>query len=260
MIHHFSTRKGRSLGVVALSQSQAVVIQDAVDATRRSRPDLDECFSEDRLNGFFVKNLESVQGDERDVMILSVGYGPDALGKFSKNFGPMNKADGWRRLNVAVTRARYRVEVVASFDPDEVGNTGSKSFRHFHRYLRYAQSGPSVLSQEAVDPDALPESPFEESVLAVLRGWGYDVQPQVGVAGYRIDLGVRHPQRPGLYALGVECDGAMYHSSKAARDGDRLREGVLRRVRAPWSLPRCCVAFGEVDPRWSITGAGALNG
>ncbi|WP_329373838.1 AAA domain-containing protein [Streptomyces sp. NBC_01483] len=90
-----------------------------------------------------------MQGDERDVMILSVGYGRDAHGKFSKNFGPMNKVDGWRRLNVAVTRARYRVEVVASFDPDEVGNTGSKSFRHFHRYLRYAQSGPSVLSQES---------------------------------------------------------------------------------------------------------------
>ncbi|QDO05114.1 DUF4011 domain-containing protein [Streptomyces sp. S1D4-23] len=236
VIHHFSTRKGRSLGVVALSQSQAVAIQDAVDAARRSRPDLDECFSEDRLNGFFVKNLESVQGDERDVMILSVGYGRDVHGKFSKNFGPMNKADGWRRLNVAVTRARYRVEVVASFDPDEVGNTGSKSFRHFHRYLQYAQSGPSVLSQETVDPDAQPESPFEESVLAVLRGWGYDVQPQVGVAGYRVDLGVRHPHRPGLYALGVECDGAMYHSSKAARDRDRLREGVLRGL--GWELHR----------------------
>ncbi|GGL77344.1 hypothetical protein GCM10010095_73100 [Streptomyces anthocyanicus] len=236
VIHHFSTRKGRSLGVVALSQSQAVAIQDAVDAARQSRPDLDECFSEDRLNGFFVKNLESVQGDERDVMILSVGYGPDAQGKFSKNFGPMNKADGWRRLNVAVTRARYRVEVVASFEPGEVGDTGSKSFRHFSRYLRYAQSGPSVLSQEAVDPDAQPESPFEESVLAVLRNWGYDVQPQVGVAGYRIDLGVRHPDRPGLYALGVECDGAMYHSSKAARDRDRLREGVLRGL--GWELHR----------------------
>ncbi|MFE2473634.1 DUF4011 domain-containing protein [Streptomyces mirabilis] len=236
VIHHFSTRKGRSLGVVALSQSQAVAIQDAVDAARRSRPDLDECFSEDRLNGFFVKNLESVQGDERDVMILSVGYGRDVHGKFSKNFGPMNKADGWRRLNVAVTRARYRVEVVASFDPDEVGNTGSKSFRHFHRYLQYAQSGPSVLSQETVDPDAQPESPFEESAMAVLRGWGYDVQPQVGVAGYRIDLGVRHPHRPGLYALGVECDGAMYHSSKAARDRDRLREGVLRGL--GWELHR----------------------
>ncbi|MDT0395381.1 DUF4011 domain-containing protein [Streptomyces edwardsiae] len=237
VIHHFSTRKGRSLGVVALSQSQAVAIQDAVDAARRDRPDLDECFSEDRLNGFFVKNLESVQGDERDVMILSVGYGPDAHGKILRNFGPMNKADGWRRLNVAVTRARHRVEVVASFDPDDVpvGNTG-KSFRHLHRYLQYAQRGPSVLSNEAADPDAQPESPFEVSVLAVLRGWGYDVQPQVGVAGYRIDLGVRHPHRPGLYALGVECDGAMYHSSKAARDRDRLREGVLRGL--GWELHR----------------------
>ncbi|WP_053714050.1 DUF4011 domain-containing protein [Streptomyces sp. XY413] len=236
VIHHFTTRKGRSLGVVALSQSQAVAIQDAVDAARRSRPDLDDCFSEDRLDGFFVKNLETVQGDERDVMIMSVGYGPDANQKFSKNFGPMNKADGWRRLNVAVTRARYRVEVVASFEPDQLGETGSKSFRHFGRYLQYAKSGPAVLSHEPSDVDAQPESPFEESVLAVLRGWGYDVQPQVGVAGYRIDLGIRHPDFPGRYALGVECDGAMYHSSKAARDRDRLREGVLRGLR--WELHR----------------------
>ncbi|MGW6984062.1 DUF4011 domain-containing protein [Streptomyces sp. NPDC054932] len=236
VIHHFTTRKGRSLGVVALSQSQAVAIQDAVDAARRSRPDLDDCFSEDRLDGFFVKNLETVQGDERDVMIMSVGYGPDANEKFSKNFGPMNKADGWRRLNVAVTRARYRVEVVASFEPDQLGDTGSKSFRHFGRYLRYARSGPAVLSHGPVDVDAQPESPFEESVLAVLRGWGHDVQPQVGVAGYRIDLGIRHPDFPGRYALGVECDGAMYHSSKAARDRDRLREGVLRGL--GWELHR----------------------
>ncbi|MFD7909723.1 DUF4011 domain-containing protein [Streptomyces sp. NPDC059752] len=236
VIHHFTTRKGRSLGVVALSQSQAVAIQDAVDAARRSRPDLDGCFSEDRLDGFFVKNLETVQGDERDVMIMSVGYGPDANQKLSKNFGPMNKADGWRRLNVAVTRARYRVEVIASFDPDQLGETGSKSFRHFGRYLQYAKSGPAVLSHGPLDMDAEPESPFEESVLAVLRGWGYDVQPQVGVAGYRIDLGIRHPSFPGRYALGVECDGAMYHSSKAARDRDRLREAVLRGLR--WELHR----------------------
>ncbi|MFB7288112.1 DUF4011 domain-containing protein [Actinacidiphila glaucinigra] len=236
VIHHFTTRKGRSLGVVALSQSQAAAIQDAVDAARRDRPDLDECFSEDRLDGFFVKNLETVQGDERDVMIMSVGYGPDADNKFSMNFGPMNKADGWRRLNVAATRARYRVEVVASFDPGEMRETSSKSLGHFHRYLRYAQNGPSVLSQGAVDTDAQPESPFEESVLATLRGWGYEVQPQVGVAGYRIDLGIRHPQLPGMYALGVECDGAMYHSSKAARDRDRLREGVLRGL--GWELHR----------------------
>ncbi|MYW05321.1 DUF4011 domain-containing protein [Streptomyces sp. SID3343] len=227
VIRHFSTRKGKSLGVVALSQQQALAIQDAVDVARRGRPDLDDCFSEGRLDGFFVKNLETVQGDERDVMIMSVGYGPDAYGKFSMNFGPMNKADGWRRLNVAATRARFRMEVVASFDPDEMRLTDSRGLRHFHNYLRYVRSGHAVLAHEPDDANAGPESPFEESVLAVLRGWGYDVQPQVGVARYRIDLGIRHPQRPGLYVLGVECDGAMYHSSKAARERDRLRESVL---------------------------------
>jgi transcription elongation GreA/GreB family factor/very-short-patch-repair endonuclease len=236
VIHHFTTRKGKSLGVVALSQPQAVAIQDAVDIARRSRPDLDDSFSEDRLDGFFVKNLESVQGDERDVMIMSVGYGADANGKFSMNFGPMNKPDGWRRLNVAATRARYRMEVIASFDPGQMRETASESFRYFQRYLRYAQSGLPALAQSAVDGDAQPESPFEESVLAVLQNLGYDVQPQVGVAGYRIDLGIRHPKLPGRFVLGVECDGAMYHSSKAARDRDRLREGVLRGL--GWELHR----------------------
>jgi transcription elongation GreA/GreB family factor len=236
VIHHFTTRKGKSLGVVALSQSQAVAIQDAVDVARRSRPDLDDSFSEGRLDGFFVKNLESVQGDERDVMIMSVGYGADVNGKFSMNFGPMNKPDGWRRLNVAATRARYRMEVIASFDPAELRETTSESFRYFQRYLRYAQSGLSALAQSVVDGDAQPDSPFEESVLAVLQKLGYDVQPQVGVAGYRIDLGIRHPKLPGRFVLGVECDGAMYHSSKAARDRDRLREGVLRGL--GWELHR----------------------
>jgi transcription elongation GreA/GreB family factor/very-short-patch-repair endonuclease len=236
VIHHFTTRKGKSLGVVALSQPQAVAIQDAVDVARRSRSDLDDSFSEGRLDGFFVKNLESVQGDERDVMIMSVGYGADANGKFSMNFGPMNKPDGWRRLNVAATRARYRMEVIASFDPAELRETTSESFRYFQRYLRYAQSGLLALAQSVVDGDAQPESPFEESVLAVLRKLGYDVQPQVGVAGYRIDLGIRHPRLPGRFVLGVECDGAMYHSSKAARDRDRLREGVLRGL--GWELHR----------------------
>lgn len=236
VIHHFTARKGKSLGVVALSQPQAVAIQDAVDVARRTRPDLDDSFSEGRLDGFFVKNLESVQGDERDVMIMSVGYGADANGKFSMNFGPMNKPDGWRRLNVAATRARYRMEVVASFDPAELRETASESFRYFQRYLRYAQSGLAALAPSAVDGDAQPESPFEESVLAVLEKLGYDVQPQVGVAGYRIDLGIRHPRLPGRFVLGVECDGAMYHSSKAARDRDRLREGVLRGL--GWELHR----------------------
>ncbi|MEU3560279.1 DUF4011 domain-containing protein [Kitasatospora sp. NPDC006786] len=236
VIHHFDTRSGRSLGVVALSQAQADAVREAVDDARQGRPDLDGHFSEDRLDGFFIKNLETVQGDERDVIIMSVGYGPDQYGKLSRNFGPMNRAGGWRRLNVAVTRARYRVEVVASFDPDELSETGGKSFHYFSRYLKYAKHGPSVLAQELQEDDLPPESPFEESVLDVLSGWGYTVRPQVGVAGYRVDLGIRDPRRPGRYALGIECDGAMYHSSRVARDRDRLRESVLSGL--GWKLHR----------------------
>ncbi|MGW1165168.1 DUF3320 domain-containing protein [Streptomyces sp. NPDC002550] len=236
VLHHFDTRPGRSLGVVALSQAQASAIDQAVQQARLARPDLDHCFTEDRLDGFFVKNLESVQGDERDVMIMSVGYGPDEHGKVGLNFGPINKSGGWRRLNVAVTRARYRMEVVASFRAAGLPDSPNDSVQYLKRYLDYAENGPSILARDVVQTDAEPESPFEESVLAVLRGWGYQVQPQVGVAGYRIDLGVRHPELPGAFALGVECDGAMYHSAKAARDRDRLREQVLNGL--GWRLHR----------------------
>ncbi|OUD04603.1 DUF3320 domain-containing protein [Streptomyces swartbergensis] len=236
VIHHFDSRPGKTLGVVALSQAQASAIDQAVQQARLARPDLDHCFTEDRLDGFFVKNLESVQGDERDVMIMSVGYGPDEHGKVGLNFGPINKSGGWRRLNVAVTRARYRMEVVASFRGTSLADSPNESVQYLKRYLEYAENGPAVLARDVVQSDAEPDSPFEESVLAVLRGWGYRVQPQVGVAGYRIDLGVRHPELPGAYALGIECDGAMYHSSKAARDRDRLREQVLNGL--GWRLYR----------------------
>ncbi|MER7830350.1 DUF3320 domain-containing protein [Streptomyces sp. NPDC095602] len=236
VLHHFDTRPGLTLGVVALSQAQASAIDLAVQQARIQRPDLDHCFTEDRLDGFFVKNLESVQGDERDVMILSVGYGPDEHGTLGLNFGPINKAGGWRRLNVAVTRARHRMEVVASFHGAQLRDSPNESVQHLKRYLEYAENGPAVLAGNVLQDDAEPDSPFEESVLEVLRGWGYTVQPQVGVAGYRVDLGVRHPELPGAYALGIECDGAMYHSSRAARDRDRLREQVLNGL--GWRLYR----------------------
>ncbi|WP_137992478.1 DUF3320 domain-containing protein [Streptomyces vilmorinianum] len=236
VMHHFDTRPGKTLGVVALSQAQASAIDQAVQQARLSRPDLEHCFTEDRLDGFFVKNLESVQGDERDVMIMSVGYGPDEHGTLGLNFGPINKVGGWRRLNVAVTRARYRMEVVASFRGTQLRDSANVSVQHLKRYLEYAEQGPAVLARDVVQADAEPDSPFEESVLEVLRGWGYQVQPQVGVAGYRIDLGLRHPELPGAYALGIECDGAMYHSSKTARDRDRLREQVLNGL--GWRLYR----------------------
>ncbi|MEU1346535.1 DUF3320 domain-containing protein [Streptomyces sp. NPDC005795] len=236
VIHHFDTRPDKTLGVVALSQAQASAIDHAVQQARLLRPDLEHCFTEGRLDGFFVKNLESVQGDERDVMIMSVGYGPDEHGKLGLNFGPINKAGGWRRLNVAVTRARYRMEVVASFRGASLADSPNESVQHLKRYLEYAENGPAILARDVVQSDAEPDSPFEESVLEVLSGWGYSVQPQVGVAGYRIDLGLRHPELPGAYALGIECDGAMYHSSKTARDRDRLREQVLNGL--GWRLYR----------------------
>ncbi|MFJ8824886.1 DUF3320 domain-containing protein [Streptomyces sp. NPDC102467] len=236
VIHHFDTRPEHTLGVVALSKSQAEAIEEAVQKARAARPDLDRHFTEGRLDGFFIKNLETVQGDERDVVILSIGYGPDHRGKLLSTFGPINREGGWRRLNVAVTRARRRMEVIASFYGGDLPDSANKSVQHLKRYLQYAQHGPAILQTAAADPDAAPESPFEEEVIDVLRGWGYEVQPQVGVAGFRIDMGVRHPGAPGTYALGIECDGAMYHSSRAARDRDRLREAVLRDL--GWRLHR----------------------
>ncbi|MGA4692697.1 DUF3320 domain-containing protein [Rhodococcus sp. AB351] len=236
VIHHFETRPHLTLGVVALSKVQAEAIEEAVDKALKTRPGLSRYFTDNRLDGFFIKNLETVQGDERDVIILSIGYGPDAQGRLRSEFGPINRDGGWRRLNVAVTRARRRMEVVASFHGSQLPDSANKSVQHLKRYLEYAEHGPNVLATQVADPEAVPESPFEESVITVLREMGYSVQPQVGVAGYRIDMAVRHPDAPGTYALGIECDGVMYHSSRAARDRDRLRESVLRDL--GWKLHR----------------------
>lgn len=240
VIHHVRTRPDQTLGVVALSRDQADLIEAVVDKALDAHPELRALADGDRLGGFFVKNLETVQGDERDVIILSVGYGRAADGTFRQTFGPINRADGHRRLNVAITRAKHRVEVVASFSADElrVDEKSSEGLRRLSEYLRYAEQGPLSLEQPTAGrgTDAETESPFEESVLAALEDWGYEVHPQVGVAGYRIDLGVVDPDLPGRYAIGIECDGAMYHSSKVARDRDRLRERVL--VDLGWRLHR----------------------
>lgn len=235
VLDHATRHPTHSLGVVTFSEAQASRIAYELEAARRERPDLDGYFTDDRLDGFFVKNLESVQGDERDIIIFSVGYGKDESGKLTNNFGPVNRAGGWRRLNVAFTRARRRVEVVASITAGDI-DSPNPGVQHLKRYLDYAQRGLVALSVPVSSHHGDAESPFEEAVLRSVRSMGYDVVPQVGQAGYRIDMAVRHPSKPGAYVLGIECDGAMYHGSRVARDRDRLRQQVLEGL--GWRLHR----------------------
>jgi very-short-patch-repair endonuclease len=248
IVHHRTEHPELSIGVVTFSAAQEEAVLAAMERRAADEPLLHALLNDhDRLDGFFVKSLENVQGDERDVIVFTIGYGPDEFGKMTMNFGPLNKKGGWRRLNVAVTRARRRVEVVSSFragrittdefpkpDPDQSG------LSHLKAYLDFAARGIAALAVDAKDDDAAPESVFEEDVLQVVRDMGYLVDPQVGSAGYRIDMAVRHPDREGEYVLGIECDGAAYHSAKAARDRDRLRQQVLEglgwRMHRIWGL------------------------
>jgi len=235
VIEHARRHPKLTLGVVAFSEAQAAAIEIALDRRRKDLSELDDYFGGDRLNGFFVKNLENVQGDERDIIVFSVGYGPDEVGKFTLNLGPLNKPGGERRLNVAITRARQRVEIVSSVTAANfVGDSTSPGVRHLRRYLDFADRGIAALGLELGSDDRDAESPFEEEVARLLRSWGYDVVPQVGQGSYRIDLGVRDPRARGGFLLGVECDGFTYHSSKVARDRDRLRHEQL--VAQGWAI------------------------
>ncbi|MFN0092216.1 MAG: DUF3320 domain-containing protein [Acidimicrobiales bacterium] len=226
VLFHRRNHPGLSIGVVALSSAQQICIETEIERRSEREPELRELEDADRLSGFFVKNLENVQGDERDIIILSVGYGPDEHGKLTMNFGPMNRQGGERRLNVAVTRARHRLEVVSSVVAGQI-TSETPSLRHLARYLDFAERGPAALALDVTGSSLGPDSPFEEDVGAAIRRLGLEAVPQVGVAGYRIDIGIKHPTLPGSFVLGVECDGYTYHSSKVARDRDRLRQEVL---------------------------------
>ena len=238
VLQHLQRSPDRSLGVVAFSIAQRDAIEDRLERVRKQQPELEQFFSRDKSDRVFVKNLESVQGDERDVIIFSVGYGRDRTGKLTMHFGPLNQEGGERRLNVAVTRAREKVVVVSSIraaDMDVAGLT-RPGVLNLYRYLDYAERGIDALEVEMPQGAVDFESPLEESVGAAIRSLGYQVVPQVGCSGYRIDLGVLDPTRPGRFMLGVECDGAMYHSAYTARDRDRLRQEQLERL--GWRLYR----------------------
>ncbi|MCS4201529.1 DUF3320 domain-containing protein [Salinibacter ruber] len=224
---HIRNRPHLSLGIGTFGRSQQRVIQDLIEERRRQNPALEPFFNRGGEESFFVKNLERVQGDDRDVIFISVTYGPDENGQINRNFGPITGDNGWRRLNVLTTRAKKQVRVFSSMRGEEIDTSGniSDGVIYLSRYLKYADTGEYPTT---TDPrGGTVDSPFEEAVMSALEKEGYEVVPQVGESGFRIDLGIKDPSRPGEFICGVECDGASYHSAATVRERDRLRQQVL---------------------------------
>lgn len=245
--------RSKSIGVVTLNTDQQRTIEDLLDAARRDYPDIEPFFhSTDTYDGVFVKNLESVQGDERDIIMLSLGYGPvePEAKTMSMNFGPLNKTGGERRLNVAITRATTEVLLFSSFDSSmiDLSRTSSKAVEDLKHYLEFAERGPRALAEQTHAAYGIDQfdSDFEQFVAWSLREKGWQVQTQVGVSKFRVDLGIVHPDAPGRYLAGVECDGATYHSAPTARDRDRVRHAVLENL--GWRIIRLWSTDYFVDP------------
>ncbi len=239
VMEHARTRPDLTLGVATFSTAQMQAIQDQIELLRQEDPSCENTFfNVHPEEPFFVKNLENVQGDERDIIFISIGYGRDANGKLTMNFGPLGKDGGERRLNVLITRARQRCEVFTNLTADDIdlSRTNARGVAVLKRYLKYAQTDEIDIPELT---GKLPDSPFEVEVADALRGCGYEIDHQIGSAGYFIDLAVKDPERPGRYLLGIECDGATYHSAQSARDRDRIRQEVLEglgwRIHRIWS-------------------------
>ena len=235
VMEHARNHPDLSLGVATFSVPQMQAIEDQVEILRRKDPSCEGFFTSHPYEPYFVKNLENVQGDERDVVFISVGYGRTAAGNVPMSFGPLNQEGGERRLNVLITRARSACEVFTNLTADDIdlSRSGARGVRVFKKFLQYAKEGTLDV---AFATGREPDSPFEESVLSALQEAGYQAEPQVGSAGFFIDLAVVDPERHGRYLLGIECDGATYHSARSARDRDRLRQEVLERL--GWRIHR----------------------
>lgn len=260
---HARTHPDLSLGVVAFSKAQSDMLTEVLEIARRQDEILNDFLREGRSEDVFVKNIENVQGDERDVILISVGYGPaEPNGQLtSMSFGPVNGEGGERRLNVLFSRARTRCVVFCSFDPNDIdtSRTSRDGPRVLKRFLEFARSGQMAQPQATGE---LPDSPLESDVADVIERLGYPCDHQVGAAGFRIDLGVRHPEQPGRYILAVECDGATYHSALWARERDRLRQDVLEglgwRFHRIWSTDWFHRRAAEIDRLRAALEAAAL--
>ncbi|TWI55065.1 AAA domain-containing protein [Pseudomonas duriflava] len=251
---HVLEQPGESLGVVAMNVKQADQIERLLEQRAKQNPALQMALEQNagQPEPLFIKNLENVQGDERDVIYISGTYGPvEAGGRVPQRFGPINSDSGWRRLNVLFTRSKKRMHVFTSFTAADVLVTGTSSqgVQALRNFWHFAETGYLPRLSET---SRAPDSDFEVAVMEALSRHGYTCEPQVGVAGFFIDLAVRDPAQPGRYLMGIECDGAAYHSAKSARDRDRLRQSVLEqlgwRIRRIWSVDWFRNPRAQLDP------------
>ena len=240
VIEHAKKFPDRTLAVATFNVKQKSLIDDEINELLKTEKSCAEFFSDKKDEPFFVKNLESVQGDERDVMFISMGTFKNQNGILDmRSFGPINRDGGERRLNVLITRARYKLEIFSAirygdFNDEKINSYGVELLK---KYLEYAERGEvALLSNTTTEIDDKFDSPFEEAVCRELRKAGYKVKTQVGCSGYRIDMAIRNEKHPGEFLLGIECDGRTYHSSATARDRDRLREEVLKKL--DWKIYR----------------------
>jgi very-short-patch-repair endonuclease len=244
----------RSIGIVTFSVAQQTLIEDLLEEARKENENIEDFFGAKVMEPVFIKNLENVQGDERDVMLFSVCYGPDQNGKISMNFGPLNRDGGERRLNVAVTRAREKMIVFSSLLKEHIDlrRTNALGAKHLRMFLDYAQRGPSAISMAGtLKKKEDSERIIENSIKVLLENEGFEVHSQIGCSGYRIDLAIVDPENREKYLLGIECDGYYYYSAKTARDRDRLRKQVLEGL--GWKLIRIW------STNWWIDSKGELN-
>ena len=236
---HFRKYPQRSLGVVTFSEAQQNAVDAAIRQMRLNNSAFEKFFADNTEEPFFIKNLENVQGDERDTIIFSIGYAKDNRGIMYMNFGPLSREGGYRRLNVAITRAKYNVKLVGSIVASDIDldKTSSEGVKLLRSYIEYAQQGITAIEKEIdYNYDLNFDSPFEEAVYDFLSAKGYQVVTQVGCSGFRIDMAIKHPTQNGKFAIGIECDGASYHSSRTARERDRLRQTVLEDM--GWTIYR----------------------
>jgi very-short-patch-repair endonuclease len=226
VIRHAREHPEKSLGVATFSVSQRQAVLKELELLRRVNSDVEEFFGTASIEPFFVKNLENIQGDERDVIFISVGYGKTEQGYLAHAFGPLSGEGGERRLNVLISRAKLRCEVFCNFTGADIDleRTRSRGVAALKLFLTFAETGHFGLG-ETTGADF--DSDFEAQVSERLQHLGYDVKRQIGASGFRVDLAVSDPEKPGRFVLGIECDGAQFHSSRSARDRDRLRQQVL---------------------------------